>query len=263
MCQQWVVARAVNLLPELMGVLDKSKRTPLTVAICEGNRKFLVAICSNLRDEPSKILTRVLRNECDQDDIENGQTCLQAAILRTGLRHEHLLSIFKLAPEEMFSIVDLLGRTPLHLAVDYDRASSDQVLIVKELLNRAPAALRIRTSEMHGKYSVYQYHDKTRKDRFDKDRRANDKKQMKPPPAPALGGGHRDGKSNGPIKKIDAIKASTFSRDSNQEPHMPGNPTPPSTTVSTPVSLESLFLNSIFLFHCSLYRNFCTARDYS
>lgn len=239
MCQQWVVARAVNLLPDLMGVLDKSKRTPLTVAICEGNRKFLVAICSNLGDEPWKILTRVLKNECNQEDIENGQTCLQAAISKPGLRQEHLLGIIKLAPEEMFSIVDLQGRTPLHLVVDYDRASSDQVHIVKELINRAPAALRIRTSEMHGKYSVYQYHDKTRKDSFDRDRRANDKKLMKPPPAPAPSGGQRDGKSSGPIKKTDTIKASRSSKDSKQEPQVPGNPIPSSTAGSTPVSPES------------------------
>ncbi|QBZ63052.1 hypothetical protein PoMZ_11945 [Pyricularia oryzae] len=56
------------------------------------------------------------------------------------------------------------GPHSLHLAVEYSKGSPDQVHIVQLLLERGPAALKFRTTRALGTCSVYQYHERARKE---------------------------------------------------------------------------------------------------
>lgn len=59
---------------------------------------------------------------------------------------------------------DTKGRTPLHLAVEYDHCSIARAGIVAALLARGPEALDHKASDYHGACSVYQHHVRTREE---------------------------------------------------------------------------------------------------
>lgn len=214
--QQWLMARAMNRFPNLMGVLDDTKRSPLTVAISAGNVMFVHVVCVNINKRKQEMIGEALRSECEERDIDSdlsGLTCLHAAI-STGLRVDLLRSLISFVPESMFSAVDLRRRTPLHLAVEYNRGSPDQLSVVELLLQRGPGALKIRTTHGLGACSVYQYHEKTRKDY----RAIMDREQMKPPPRPSRGGQlpdvlRREEKSESDTKKSDRPKKDKFIKE--------------------------------------------------
>lgn len=71
----------------------------------------------------------------------------------------------KFVPERMFSVTDIEGRTPLHLAVEYERCCKTQVGIVNSLLLWGPRALHIPISPRSSGQilSIYQYHKISRK----------------------------------------------------------------------------------------------------
>jgi hypothetical protein len=161
---QWLMARAILRLPELMGVLDSTKRTPLTVAISLGNEMFVHAACRNVKLDTRKLIGQYLEAECVEHDDDRGITCLHTAILN-NFNPELTSIIIDFVPEKMFSVVDFKGRTPLHLAVDFEKCCATQVDIVTELLRRGPAALDVLTRPDRWKrtYSVFQYHEDTRR----------------------------------------------------------------------------------------------------
>jgi hypothetical protein len=61
---QWLMMRAIHWLPRLMGAMDKSKRTPLTVALSVGNEMFTHAACKNQRPETLQVIGFALMSEC-------------------------------------------------------------------------------------------------------------------------------------------------------------------------------------------------------
>lgn len=161
---QWLMVRAILKLPELMRVLDSSKRTPLTVALSVGNEMFVHATCKNVTDETRKRIGEYLKAECVEHDNDREITCLHVAI-SANFKPELTAIIISFVPEEMFSVVDFKGRTPLHLAVEFDKCCKTQISIVTQLLHRGPAALDVRTLPDLWKrtHSVFQHHENTRR----------------------------------------------------------------------------------------------------
>ncbi|ROW06250.1 hypothetical protein VPNG_08109 [Cytospora leucostoma] len=169
-----------------MGMLDSSKRAPLTVAIHEKNWAFINAACISVRPDDRKKMGKHLTLECqsarDTPD-KKCLTCLQSAILTLSPsidnQAQSILNMVEFVPEDMFTITDAMGRTPLHLAVEYDRGTAKQFEIVERLLERGPKALELKMLNQYGAsgFTVYQYHEKTRRD-------AEAKELMLPPPVP-------------------------------------------------------------------------------
>ena len=165
---QWLMARAIFRLPHLMGAMDKSKRTPLTVALSLGNEMFCHAACKNQKAETLQKFGPALLSECEDHDNDREITCLHTALICPFVKEESRADIVKImcgfVPEKMFTITDIKHRTPLHLAVEYDRCCKTQVGIVTELLRRGLKALEVEMSTYtHRTMSVYQYHEATRK----------------------------------------------------------------------------------------------------
>ncbi|KAL1847089.1 hypothetical protein Daus18300_014059 [Diaporthe australafricana] len=172
-CLQMIMARAIRKMREEMGAMDKKKQTPLTLALLNDNFVFIHATCKNLSAKTQKLIGEKLKSECEEQESEHPTTCLHEAIHR-GQNHELIKIIIGFAPVAMFSVRDSRGRTPIHLAVEYDRCSAAQVDIVRELLRRGPAAMNVRMSNQTNSSTVYQYHEKTR-------REANEKMSLMPP----------------------------------------------------------------------------------
>ncbi|KAK8925053.1 Major intracellular serine protease [Metarhizium anisopliae] len=165
---QWLMARAMNKLPHLMGAMDKSRRTPLTTALAAGNDWFSHAACKNQKDETRQQFGAALASECEDLDNDRGSTCLHTALVcpmsSEALRGEIVKIMCGFVPRSMFSVVDVKGRTPLHVAVEYERCCGVQVGIVDELLRRGPDALDVKVAAYSGRaMSVYQYHEYTRR----------------------------------------------------------------------------------------------------
>lgn len=69
-----------------------------------------------------------------------------------------------MVPKEMFTVTDSQGRTPLHLAVDFESTNlPSQVSIVKALLQYGPDALNsLKKLDADRSVSIYQYHESLR-----------------------------------------------------------------------------------------------------
>ncbi|KAF3074378.1 hypothetical protein CFAM422_003607 [Trichoderma lentiforme] len=163
-----LTGRAIIALPEQMGIFDDSGRTPLTVALSENNALFVRGILLFLPPATLESVRSALKAECIDRENKRGTTSLLTAITSRG---RHMITsesmwrkFIKIMPDEMFTVTDSQGCTPLHLAVDYERCCNKQITIVKELLLRAPQALKYEMRLPTGRpASVYQYHMHTRK----------------------------------------------------------------------------------------------------
>ncbi|KAL7904225.1 intracellular serine protease [Trichoderma velutinum] len=164
---QWLMARAIVTLPHLMGRMDNSHRTPLTAALHVGNEWFSHAACINAGSRAKEKIKTELLHECRPHDNDREITCLHTALICPFSTEEQREKIVKricsIVPEEMFTVTDHKGRTPLHLAVEYERCCKTQVSIVEELLNRGPQALGVDILDQNRLCSVYQYHEISRK----------------------------------------------------------------------------------------------------
>lgn len=166
---RWLMARAISKLPNLMGAMDMSKRTPLTIALAKGNEMFVYAACKNQTPKTHIQFISALMSECLNHENDREITCLHTALTcslkREESRGEYIEAICKFVPESMFTVTDIDGRTPLHLAVEYDRCCKTQVGIVNSLLSWGPKALHTPISSRYSKQtlSVYQYHRSSRK----------------------------------------------------------------------------------------------------
>jgi hypothetical protein len=243
-CLQWVVAHSVSKLPKLMGELDKDERTPLAIAILRQNTRFIHAVCNNISESNSCIIREALKKECHSINMNNRLTCLQAA-LSENIDASYILDIInKLAPDEMFRVVDLRGRTPLHLAVDYLKSSDKQIRIVKDLLQKDWRALWIRCLDgRENNLSVYQYHKRTREDHEAKDVRSDAKNQMKPLPRSGLGAGPRDEERNNLAQEIDMLKLDRSLKSTDREESMSDYR---ASSITTSVSIQSPSLSMCF-----------------
>lgn len=161
---QWLMARAISKLPELMGEMDFTKRTPLTVALSNSqqNDMFVYAACKNTTAKTKKLIGEALKSECDEKNNERGSTCLHWAVQR-AINPELISIMTGFVPLEMFTATDVQGRTPLHVAVEYEACSAEQVDIVRALLVRGQAALNAKLASDYGQCNVYQHHEYTRR----------------------------------------------------------------------------------------------------
>jgi hypothetical protein len=165
-----IMATAITKMTAEMGIMDNNRYTPLALALMRDNYQFIHAICKNLADNTRKSIGEALRSECDEQEAERGTTCLHQAI-SWGRRNELIKIIIGFVPEAMFISRDAKGRTPLHLAVEYDRCSIAHADLVEELLRRGPAAMDEKISDGSDSSTVYQYHERTRKAAEDKMRK--------------------------------------------------------------------------------------------
>lgn len=171
-----IMARAITKMTAEMGMMDKDRYTPLTLALMRGNYQFVHATCKNTVPKTKKSIGEALESECAGPETERTTTCLHEAI-SWSQDYEIIQTIIEFAPEAMFSVKDGKGRTPLHLAVEYERCSPAQVELVKELLRRGPAAMDVKILGKPDSDTVYQYHERTRNEA----KEAEDRRRMKPP----------------------------------------------------------------------------------
>ncbi|RSL61222.1 hypothetical protein CEP53_005192 [Fusarium sp. AF-6] len=162
---QWLMSRAMLRLPHLIGSMDKTKRTPLTVALSNGNEVFSYAACLNLKPGTRQRFKEPLESECENQGSDREVTCLHTALTcafnKEDLRQDIVKIMCSFVPDKMFTVKDHKGRTPLHLAVEYERCCKAQVGIVEELLHWGPQALDIPIQASlysNQTFSVYQYH---------------------------------------------------------------------------------------------------------
>ncbi|EFQ25176.1 hypothetical protein CGRA01v4_06484 [Colletotrichum graminicola] len=163
----WLMTRAIHKLPHLVGFMDNTKRTPLTVALSKGNAMFTHAACINLPPETTPLLTEALRSECVKN--RKAATCLHTALDSTftdeKTREKIIRKMCNFVPEEMFAIEVSQGRVPLHIAIEYGRCCKAQVGIVNEMLLRGPEALTVEFTPSFSErpLSIYQYYQRSRR----------------------------------------------------------------------------------------------------
>lgn len=160
------MARAISKLPELMGELDITKRTPLTAALSDAQRNdmFVYAACKNTTPNTRKLIGEALKSECgDQNSDGPSMTCLHWAVQR-AINPGLITILTTFVPVSMFTATDAQGRTPLHVAVEYERCGAAQVDIVRALLVRGQAALSVKMASDYGQCTVYQHHEYTRRE---------------------------------------------------------------------------------------------------
>ena len=163
---------AISSLAEIMGEMDITNRTPLTVALAgdQCNDMFIYAVCKELAPKSRALVGETLKSECDNRDAERGSTCLHWAMHR-AIDPELITIMTSFVPAAMFITSDDQGRTPLHVAVEYERCSAAQISIVNALLVRGRGALGMKLSDKNGRFNAYQYHEYTRREReIQKDR---------------------------------------------------------------------------------------------
>ncbi|RSL52172.1 hypothetical protein CEP54_011046 [Fusarium duplospermum] len=162
---QWLMSRALLRLPHLIGSMDKKNRTPLTAALLNKNEAFSYAACLNLKPGTRQRFKEPLESECENQGSDRGATCLHTALTcefnKEDLRQDIVKVMCSFVPDKMFTVKDHMRRTPLHLAVEYDRCCNAQVGIVEELLRWGPQALDI---PYQASLSVYQYHVRTQRE---------------------------------------------------------------------------------------------------
>lgn len=167
---QWLMSRVMLKLPHLMGRLDNTRRTPLTIALAAGNEAFSHAACFNLRPTTQQRFKEPLKIECANTAAESDTTCLHTALVcpfkSEDQRQRIVKQICDFVPTEVFTYKNSRGRTPLHLAIEYERCYSGQSGVVEKLLHCGLQALDVAipvTLYSNSSYSVYQYHMSTRR----------------------------------------------------------------------------------------------------
>ncbi|KAK5996565.1 hypothetical protein PT974_01902 [Cladobotryum mycophilum] len=159
---------AIKGLAHLMETPDGRDRTPLVIALEEGNETFISAVSRIVKDDSMAHLRTAFFVDSDNRGNNSDTTCLHAALTcqfrKESQREKLIKTICSFLPETIFTLVDKRGRTPLHLAVEYDMCCSSQVGIVDELLRWGPKALKNSTPGREKEnLSVYQYFESTRK----------------------------------------------------------------------------------------------------
>ncbi|KAF5020073.1 hypothetical protein F66182_7915 [Fusarium sp. NRRL 66182] len=217
---QWLMSQVMFRMPELMGRMDHTNQTPLTVALATGNEAFSYAACHNLSDAAKNCFKEFLEVECANLGGEDNPTCLHMALATSKMSSESLRqgivrSMCSFVPEQMFAVKDNRGRTPLHLAIEYERCCKGQAGVVDELLRWGPQALEIpipATVYSSSTQSAYQYHMYTRKQSEAK-RAANEELRRKQAQAKSK---HHDRKDPRAISK--SAKSAPESEKGNMGP---------------------------------------------
>ena len=132
-----LISRLIKRHPELLEQHNRSQCTPLHTAISEKRKKLVLFIC---RQSPTN-----LHHAIAQPYLNSGN-CLHNAISR-GLKPDFVRSLIEYAGTEALRSQDGQGRTPLHLAVEYDRCTNSQFHVVGDLIQKCEEALDTLTNE--------------------------------------------------------------------------------------------------------------------
>ncbi|KAF4546015.1 uncharacterized protein LTHEOB_4667 [Lasiodiplodia theobromae] len=145
----------------LMEEKDNSGTTPLQAAIMAGIAKLVDYMCNAYDAEGDVDVVLAL-----QDSKNNN--CLHKAMLS---KHKYarkiaLKLIERVRDRETLRAQNNDGKTPLHIAVEWDRCTESQMGVVRALVAACDAALDVNvgTDVDPAQLSVYRYHEKTRKE---------------------------------------------------------------------------------------------------
>jgi hypothetical protein len=136
--------------PHLIGFKDVDDKTAPYIAITKGNSSLLLSLCDKSED-----LDRTLAKRCG---FENSMH----AALRSKLGPELTIKLINKASADTLSAQDQHGRTPLHIAVEYERCTGSQLEVIQSLIARGDRALDLFTKQPYD-YSVYEHHLDTKK----------------------------------------------------------------------------------------------------
>lgn len=137
-----------------------------------------------LGDAEKGVLGENLKKECRtgrEYDHDREATCLHAALSADFYKKHRLdrvnfiTTIISLVPKAMFKIKDSKGRTPLHLAVQYENCIQSQEIIVEKLLREGPEALNVETQELGRSISIYQFHELSKRNQEAKYKKRREK----------------------------------------------------------------------------------------
>lgn len=147
---QPLVKLLIDRYPELLEIKDNSDRTPLYISISKKREKLVRFMCNTHPDTDA-----ILGIPCLRTDY-----CLHVAI-KKNVKPDLIIFLIEHAGERALCAQDDMGKTPLHLAVEYERCTDAQLQVVKALIKQCDKAMDKRTIEPDC-FSPYRYHEYTR-----------------------------------------------------------------------------------------------------
>jgi hypothetical protein len=132
--------------PDLLESRDGDEKTPLYIAVSTRRIRLIRAMCSRHRN-----INTALKIPCSRTE-----NCIHAAI-RQNLPPKITTFLIENAEADTLCAQDHEGKTPLHLAVEFERCISTQPQVVEALMKKCDLAMDKRTSYPKG-YSPYRYH---------------------------------------------------------------------------------------------------------
>lgn len=154
--------------PNLMKQKDTNEKTPLQLAIKKKRATLVETMCD------------AINSNHDVDEIlfiadSQGNNCLHET-LQGSANSSHKIAldiIARVHDGERLRRQNLAGRTPLHIAVEYDRCTPSQLRIVRKLLDTCDEALDANVGGDPRELSIYRYHEQTRREHLEKDKAKN------------------------------------------------------------------------------------------
>lgn len=153
-----IVRYLARRYPRQLKTADEAGKIPLYLAISKRNAPFVEAILEEVPKLKSLTMDQLLGTSCS-DSMNH----IHAAI-HHRLDPKVTMNLVQKASSVTLCARDANGRTPLHLAVEYDRCSEEQIQLVELLLKKGDNALSMFTSNPKD-LSVYEYHQYTRQQR--------------------------------------------------------------------------------------------------
>lgn len=147
---QPLVKLLIDCYPKLLEIKDNSDRTPLYISISKRREKLVRFMCDT---HPN--IDAILGIPCLRSDY-----CLHMAI-KKNIKPDLTIFLIEHADEWALCAQDDMGKTPLHLAVEYERCTDAQLQVVKALIKQCDKAMNKRTIEPNC-FSPYGYHEYTR-----------------------------------------------------------------------------------------------------
>lgn len=131
---------------------DYDHKTPLQSAINKG-RDQLVRLMCDAHNDPDAILSI---------SSHRNENCLHLAI-HQSVEPNLAVYLIRKAGRKTLCGQDEDGRTPLHLAVEYNRCTNTQLTIVEALVKQCEGAMKIQTKSPNY-FSPYRFHEETRRE---------------------------------------------------------------------------------------------------
>lgn len=145
----------------LMEEKDNSGTTPLQAAIMAGIAKLVDYMCNayDVEGDVDVVLA--------QQDSKNNNCLHKAALSKHKYARKIALKLIeRVRDTETLRAQNVDGKTPLHIAVEWDRCTESQMAVVRALVAACDAALDVNvgTDVDPSQLSVYRYHEKTRRE---------------------------------------------------------------------------------------------------